>query len=104
MNWLDRAFDAIFTGGLGSAYEGLSNASDSARQTQRKKDKGKLQGDGRENMPEWLQQYASMGVGSDGQISSKAIGNGAGYSNTQLMDMQYNHDEAQLDRDWNEQM
>lgn len=104
MNWLDRAFDAIFAGGLGSAYEGLSNASDSARQTQRKKDKGKLQGDGRENMPEWLQQYASMGVGSDGQISSKAIGNGAGYSNTQLMDMQYNHDEAQLDRDWNEQM
>ena len=72
---------------------------------QNRVNKGKSQtSDQRSILPEWLQQYASMGTDKDGNISSKAIGNGAGYSNTQLMDMQYNHDEAQIDRDWNEQM
>ncbi len=103
-NYWNSAVDAVFTGGLWSAIKGLNNASDAKRQTERKKNQGKIQGDGRSNLPEWLQQYANMGTDANGNITSKAIGNGAGYSNTQLMDMQYNHDEAQLDRDWNEQM
>lgn len=75
----------------------------SSRRQNRKRDKGKLQGD-RSGFPEWLQKYAGMGLNSNGEISSDAIGRGKGFSNTQLAEMQYNHDEAQLDRDWNERM
>lgn len=75
----------------------------SARRQNKKRNNGKLQGD-RSGFPEWLQQYAGMGLNSNGEISSDAIGRGKGFSNTQLAEMQYNHDEAQLDRDWNERM
>lgn len=75
----------------------------SARRQNKKRDKGKLQGD-RSGFPEWLQKYAGLGLNSNGEISSDAIGRGKGFSNTQLAEMQYNHDEAQLDRDWNERM
>lgn len=75
----------------------------SARRQNKKRDNGKLQGD-RSGFPEWLQKYAGMGLNSNGEISSDAIGRGKGFSNTQLAEMQYNHDEAQLDRDWNERM
>lgn len=75
----------------------------SARRQNRKRDKGKLQGD-RSGFPEWLQQYANMGLNENGEISSDAIGRGKGFSNTQLAEMQYNHDEAQLDRQFQEDM
>lgn len=65
--------------------------------------KGKIQGN-RSGFSEWLQQYANMGTDKNGNISSKSIGNGAGFSNTQLAQMQYNHDEAQLDRQFQEDM
>lgn len=75
----------------------------SARRQNKKRDKGKLQGD-RSGFPEWLQKYAGMGLDENGEISSDAIGRGKGFSNTQLAEMQYNHDEAQLDRQFQEDM
>lgn len=48
--------------------------------------------------------YGALGADDDGNRSSKAIGRGAQFSNTQLAEMQFNHDEAQIDRDWNERM
>lgn len=52
----------------------------------------------------WLQQYANLGADSNGGIWSGAIGRGAGFSNTQLAEMQYNHDEADRERQYNEEM
>ena len=75
----------------------------SARRQDNKRNKGKLQGD-RSGFPEWLQKYAGMGLNENGEISSDAIGRGKGFSNTQLAEMQYNHDEAQLDRQFQEDM
>ncbi len=75
----------------------------SARRQNKKRDNGKLQGD-RSGFPEWLQKYAGMGLNENGEISSDAIGRGKGFSNTQLAEMQYNHDEAQLDRQFQEDM
>lgn len=75
----------------------------SARRQNKKRNNGKLQGD-RSGFPEWMQQYANMGLDSNGEISSDAIGRGKGFSNTQLAEMQYNHDEAQLDRQFQEDM
>lgn len=75
----------------------------SARRQNNKRDNGKLQGD-RSGFPEWLQKYAGMGLDENGEISSDAIGRGKGFSNTQLAEMQYNHDEAQLDRQFQEDM
>lgn len=69
----------------------------------RKRKLGKLQGD-RSGFPEWLQQYANMGLNENGEISSDAIGRGKGFSNTQLAEMQYNHDEADRERQYNEEM
>lgn len=48
--------------------------------------------------------YGALGADADGNRNSKAIGRGAQFSNTQLAEMQFNHDEAQIDRDWNERM
>lgn len=64
---------------------------------------GKIQGDvsGFGNI---FAKYGSLGADSDGYRSSKTIGRGGAFSNTQLAEMQYNHDEAQVDRDWNERM
>lgn len=64
---------------------------------------GKIQGDvsGFGNI---FAKYGMLGADADGDRSSKAIGRGAAFSNTQLAEMQFNHDEAQVDRDWNEQM
>ena len=75
----------------------------SARRQDKKRGNGKLQGD-RSGFPEWLQKYAGMGLNENGEISSDAIGRGKGFSNTQLAEMQYNHDEAQLDRQFQEDM
>ena len=75
----------------------------SARRQNKKRNNGKLQGD-RSGFPEWMQQYANMGLNENGEISSDAIGRGKGFSNTQLAEMQYNHDEAQLDRQFQEDM
>lgn len=68
----------------------------------RQYEKGKIQGD-RSGFPDWLQQYANLGT-RDGLITSDAIGRGAGFSNTQLAEMQYNHDEADRERQYNEEM
>lgn len=75
----------------------------SSRRQNKKRNNGKLQGD-RSGFPEWLQKYAGMGLNENGEISSDAIGRGKGFSNTQLAEMQYNHDEAQLDRQFQEDM
>lgn len=75
----------------------------SARRQNKKRNNGKLQGD-RSGFPEWMRQYANMGLNENGEISSDAIGRGKGFSNTQLAEMQYNHDEAQLDRQFQEDM
>lgn len=48
--------------------------------------------------------YGALGADADGNRNSKAIGRGNQFSNTQLAEMQFNHDEAQIDRDWNERM
>lgn len=48
--------------------------------------------------------YGALGADADGNRNSKAIGRGDQFSNTQLAEMQFNHDEAQIDRDWNERM
>jgi hypothetical protein len=48
--------------------------------------------------------YGALGADADGNRNSKAIGRGDQFSNTQLAEMQFNHDEAQVDRDWNERM
>lgn len=69
----------------------------------RKRKLGKLQGD-RSGFPEWLQQYANMGLNENGEITSGAIGRGKGFSNTQLAEMQFNHDEADRERQYNEEM
>ena len=69
----------------------------------RKRKIGKLQGD-RSGFPNWLQQYANMGLNENGEITSDAIGRGAGFSNTQLAEMQFNHDEADRERQYNEEM
>lgn len=69
----------------------------------RKRKLGKLQGD-RSGFPEWLQQYANMGLNENGEITSDAIGRGKGFSNTQLAEMQFNHDEADRERQYNEEM
>lgn len=89
-----------FAGYVGKSVDPIDY---SARRQNKKRDNGKLQGD-RSGFPEWLQTYAGMGLNENGEISSDAIGRGKGFSNTQLAEMQYNHDEAQLDRDWNERM
>lgn len=68
----------------------------------RQYERGKIQGE-RSGFPEWLQQYANLGT-RDGLITSDAIGRGAGFSNTQLAEMQYNHDEADRERQYNEEM
>lgn len=69
----------------------------------RKRKIGKLQGD-RSGFPDWLQQYANMGLNENGEITSDAIGRGKGFSNTQLAEMQFNHDEADRERQYNEEM
>ena len=48
--------------------------------------------------------YGALGADDDGNRNSKTIGRGGAFSNTQLAEMQFNHDEAQVDRDWNERM
>ena len=48
--------------------------------------------------------YGALGADEDGNRNSQAIGRGDQFSNTQLAEMQFNHDEAQIDRDWNERM
>lgn len=75
----------------------------SSRRTQRKLSKGKLQGDV-SGFGDIFSRYGMLGAAPNGYRSSKTIGNGGAFSNTQLAEMQYNHDEAQIDRDWNERM
>lgn len=51
-----------------------------------------------------IDKYGNMGVGADGNRYASAIGRGAQFSNTQLAEMQFNHDEAQADRQFQEEM
>ena len=108
MKWYQYLTDVLFYGGISSAINGSKAGVDAIKNNNShdsRVNKGKSQtSEQRSGFPDWLQKYAQMGTDSDGNISSKAIGNGAGYSNTQLMDLQFNHDEAQIDRDWQERM
>lgn len=92
-----------FRNALRSGYLPRNDIDYSARRTQRKLSKGKLQGDV-SGLGDIFDRYGMLGADSNGYRSSKTIGNGGAFSNTQLAEMQYNHDEAQIDRDWNERM
>lgn len=84
-------------------YNNMPSKDYSQRRHDRKVDKGKIQGDV-SGFGDIFDKYGSVGADENGERNSKSIGRGAQFSNTQLAEMQFNHDEAQADRDWNEQM
>ena len=75
-----------------------------ARQ-KRKRDKGKIQdslvGQGLGNI---IDKYGNMGADENGVRTSAGNSRGDSFNNTQLAEMQFNHDEAQIDRQWQEDM
>lgn len=88
---------------LRSGYLPTNPVDYSARRTNKKLSNGKLQSDV-SGFGDIFAKYGMMGADSSGNRSSKTIGRGGAFSNTQLAEMQFNHDEAQIDRDWNERM
>lgn len=75
------------------------------RRRQRKQNKGKEQtslvGQG---LGDIFDRYGNMGADENGVRTSAGNSRGDSFNNTQLAEMQYNHDEAQLDRQWQEDM
>lgn len=88
-----------FTHGIKSPQQ-ISNA-----RQKRKRDKGKLQdslvGQG---LGDIIDKYGNMGADENGVRTSAGISRGDSFNNTQLAEMQFNHDEAQIDRQWQEDM
>lgn len=88
---------AVFGGNRPEYYE--------QRRRQRKQNKGKEQtslvGQG---FGDIFDRYGNMGADDSGLRTSAGISRGDSFNNTQLAEMQYNHDEAQLDRQWQEDM
>ena len=88
-----------FTHGIKSPQQ-ISNA-----RQKRKRDKGKIQdslvGQG---LGDIIDKYGNMGSDENGVRTSAGISRGDSFNNTQLAEMQYNHDEAQIDRQWQEDM
>lgn len=75
------------------------------KRRQRKQNKGKEQtslvGQG---FGDIIDKYGNMGADANGVRTSAGNSRGDSFNNTQLAEMQYNHDEAQLDRQWQEDM
>lgn len=88
-----------FTYGIKSPQQ-ISNA-----RQKRKRDKGKIQdslvGQG---LGDIIDKYGNMGADENGVRTSAGNSRGDSFNNTQLAEMQYNHDEAQIDRQWQEDM
>lgn len=88
-----------FTHGIKSPQQ-ISNA-----RQKRKRDKGKIQdslvGQG---LGDIIDKYGNMGADENGVRTSAGNSRGDSFNNTQLAEMQYNHDEAQIDRQWQEDM
>lgn len=88
---------AVFGGKRPEYYE--------QRRRQRKQNKGKEQtslvGQG---LGDIFDRYGNMGADANGVRTSAGNSRGDSFNNTQLAEMQYNHDEAQLDRQWQEDM
>lgn len=75
------------------------------KRRQRKQNKGKEQtslvGQG---LGDIIDKYGNMGADENGVRTSAGNSRGDSFNNTQLAEMQYNHDEAQIDRQWQEDM
>lgn len=75
------------------------------KRRQRKQNKGKEQtslvGQG---LGDIIDKYGNMGADANGVRTSAGNSRGDSFNNTQLAEMQYNHDEAQIDRQWQEDM
>lgn len=75
------------------------------KRRQRKQNKGKEQtslvGQG---LGDIIDKYGNMGADENGIRTSAGNSRGDSFNNTQLAEMQYNHDEAQLNRQWEEDM
>ncbi len=88
---------AVFGGKRPEYYE--------QRRRQRKQNKGKEQtslvGQG---LGDIFDRYGNIGADANGVRTSAGNSRGDSFNNTQLAEMQYNHDEAQLDRQWQEDM
>lgn len=76
------------------------------KKTQRKINKGKIQlGSDRSGFSNYLlQKYAQMGSDSLGNVSSGQISRGAAFSNTQLAQMEWDYQNTQEERAYNEAM
>lgn len=87
----------FFTGKSGRAFSDWRNS--------RKRQKGKIQdslvGQG---LGDIIDKYGNIGADENGIRTSEGNSRGDSFNNTQLAEMQYNHDEAQLDRQWQEDM
>lgn len=88
-----------FTHGIKSPQQ-ISNA-----RQKRKRNKGKIQdslvGQG---LGDIIDKYGNLGADENGVRTSAGNSRGDSFNNTQLAEMQYNHDEAQIDRQWQEDM
>lgn len=88
-----------FTHGIKSPQQ-ISNA-----RQERKRSKGKIQdslvGQG---LGDIIDKYGNMGADENGVRTSAGNSRGDSFNNTQLAEMQFNHDEAQIDRQWQEVM
>lgn len=90
---------------VGGFFSGMSGRAYSDKRAQRKRDKGKIQdslvGQG---LGDIIDKYGNMGANENGERTSAGNSRGDSFNNTQLAEMQYNHDEAQLNRQWEEDM
>ena len=90
---------------VGGFFSGMSGRAYSDKRNQRKRDKGKIQdslvGQG---LGDIIDKYGNIGADENGIRTSEGNSRGDSFNNTQLAEMQYNHDEAQLNRQWQEDM
>lgn len=90
---------------IGGFFTGKSGREYSDWRANRKRQKGKLQdslvGQG---LGDIIDKYGNMGADENGIRTSEGNSRGDSFNNTQLAEMQYNHDEAQLNRQWEEDM
>lgn len=90
---------------IGGFFTGKSGREYSDWRNQRKRDKGKIQESlvGR-GFGDIIDKYGNLGADENGNRTSEGNSRGDSFNNTQLAEMQYNHDEAQIDRQWQEDM
>lgn len=97
VSFWDKVFGTFYTKGGVKAYN--------ERRMNRKRSKGKIQDSlvGR-GLGDIIDKYGNMGANENGERTSEGNSRGDSFNNTQLAEMQYNHDEAQLNRQWEEDM